>query len=266
MVVDKVVPDNTEKQTAAEQFGYGVSEETKQEDVSTSDKPTDTQTLINDTIKTLDIDEKGKFIYPGDMDPLLKAAIGATKSFRDTQASFTKGQQELKGAQAEAEALREQITQDESPLSGLSPEEQTALAELKYTNPDEWYKRLQALEVQTSGRVEEKFKEVREKATHKTAQEQRLDALETFNSQTEPEHKLTKEMLENDVPPRWIKEVGEGKLDFNEFLIRSQQLIFGNKVVNTPQVDNSTNLNSIPGGTKDPGKPAEGINYQDVTF
>ncbi len=265
MEVDaKVVPT-----TSAEQFGYdrpqAVAEITTETNTETPKAAQTAQDIINDTIKTLDMDEKGKIIYPDDIDPMLKAAIGATKSFRDTQSSFTKGQQDLKGAQAEAEALREQIASTESPLNGLSPEEQTQLAELKYTNPDEWYKRLQHLEAQKAGRVEEKFKEVREQATNKTAQEQRIDALKSFNETTTGD-KLTQVMLESEVPPRWIKEVGEGKLDFNEFLLRSQQLIFGNKVVvDQDKVDNPTNLNQAAGGTKDPLKP-DGVNYADVTF
>ncbi len=270
MEVDKkVVPDNTEnKATAAEEFGYAVQEvsENKKQEVDNSNTPIDPQSLINDTIKTLDIDEKGKFIYPDDMDPMLKAAIGATKSFRDTQSSFTKGQQDLKGAQAEAEALREQIATDENPLSGLSPAEVTELAELKFTNPDAWHKRLQALEGQTAGRVEEKFKEVREKATQKSVQEQRFDALAEFNENVDPKQKLTTEMLDNDVPPRWIKEVHEGKLEFGEFLTRSQELIYGKKVVKNKVIDNPTDLTEAAGGTKDPAKPEEGIDYANVTF
>jgi len=265
MEVDEiVVPDN--QKSAAEEFGYAVNDvqNEKQEVVEkVGSKPLDTQSLINDTIKKLDTDENGKFVYPDDMDPMLKAAISATKSFRDTQSSYTKNQQELKGSKAEIDALRDQVTQYETPTSGLSQEEQTALMELKFTNPDEWYKRMQTLDAQSTERVREKFDDVRKEAELKTVEEQRVDALEVFNGDTE--NKLTRDMLQFDVPPRWVQEVQAGKLSFDEFLTRSSDFIFGNKVVKNPTIDNPTNLNASAGGTKEI-QTKEGINYADVTF
>jgi hypothetical protein len=270
MVVDeKVVPAENETQpaTAEDYFGYDpkvfdaikekVDTETPKED---SVDPTE---LINKTLKEIQVDEKGKFIYPENIDPVLKAAVAATKSFRDTQSSYTKAQQELKALQAEAEALREQVAKYETPTAGLSQEEQQELAELKYTNPDEWYKRMKALETQATQKVEEKFKEVREQAKEKTVQEQRLEAFEKFNETRE--NKLTKEMLEFDVPPRWAKEVEEGKLDFDEYLDRAYNFIYGNKTVVNPDVPNTTDLNEVPGGDKDP-QLGEGIDYSKITF
>ena len=258
-VGQETVPTNT---NAAEAFGYEVDNSTTVETNPTANT-VDPQQLINDTIKTLDTDDKGKFIYPDDMDPMLKAAIQATKSFRDTQSSFTKGQQELKASNAELEALRAQLVKNEDPLAGLSQEERTALTELKYTNPDEWYKRMQALERSTATRVEEKFAEVTKEAKAKTAEEQRIIALEEFNKTAE--NKLTQEQLENDVPPSWIKQVVSGEISFEKFLERSSKLLYGDKTVDNPDVDLATNLNAQTGGGKDP-QVEEGINYANVTF
>jgi len=265
MEVDEIiVPDN--QKSAAAEFGYtgnDVQKEKQEVVEKTTDKSLDTQSLINDTIKKLDIDENGKFVYPGDMDPMLKAAISATKSFRDTQSSFTKNQQELKGSKAEIEALRDQVTQYEAPTSGLSQEEQTALMELKFTDPDEWHKRMNTLDAQAADRVREKFDGVRKEAESRTVEEMRVDALGVFNEATE--NKLTQDMLQFDVPPRWVQEVQAGELSFDEFLTRSSDFIFGNKVVKNPKIDNPTNLNASAGGTKEI-QTKEGINYADVTF
>ena len=261
MQVDNtVVADNT---TPAEAFGYEAQADNSESVENSQPEKVDPQQLINDTIKTLDTDDKGKFIYPDDMDPMLKAAIQATKSFRDTQSSFTKGQQELKASTAELEALRAQLVKNENPLAGLSQEEQTALTELKYTNPDEWYKRMQELERSTANRVEEKFAEVTKEAKAKTAEEQRISALEDYNKTAE--NKLTQEQLENEVPPSWIQQVVEGKLTFEDFLDRSAKLIYGEKTVANPDVDPATNLNAQTGGGKDP-QVEEGIDYAHVTF
>ena len=265
-VDDKAVVPNAENKSAAEEFGYAaaVTEVAEKKVEISTEQPQTTQDIINDTIKSLEVDDKGKFIYPEDMDPMLRAAIGATKSFRDTQSSFTKNQQELKGSQAETLALKERLIRQENPLSGLSPEERTALNELKYTNPDEWHKRINVLEASSAQRVDEKFVEVRKEAEHKTAEQQRLGALELYNSTTE--NKLTQEMLLNDVPPRWIQDVGNGELTFEDFLIRANKLLYGKKVVKNPDTTGATNINSFTGGGKDAKVDEEGINYADITF
>ena len=196
------------------------------------------------------------------MDPMLKAAVQATKSFRDTQSSFTKNQQELKLTKAERDALKDQMTQSADPLAGLSAEEKTALTELKYTNPDEWYKKMQELERSTANRVEETLSEVTNKAKEARSVEERIIALEEYNSTAE--NKLTQEMLE-DVPPSWIKQLAEEKITFEKFLERANKLYFSDKTVENPSIESTTNLNQVTGGQKDP-QVKEGIDYANITF
>ncbi len=273
MEVDEiVVPDNSETKevprTAEDYMGYSpeVFESIKEKVEETSDPKEDTPDItevINKTLKEIQVDDKGKFIYPEGISPELKAAIAATKSFRDTQSSYTKTQQELKALQAEAEALREQVAKYETPTAGLSQEEQAELAELKYTNPDEWYKRMRALEAQATEKVEEKFKEVREKAKAKTAEEQRVEALEKFNSTVE--HPLTPDELVANTPPIWQDKVIAGEMSMEDYLQKAYDFIHADKVVNTPKAPETTNLNSAPGGDKDP-QLEEGIDYSKITF
>jgi len=270
-VADSVPANETtpeQPQTAEDYMGYDPQlfdqiKEKVTEDPAPTEEPQDITKVINDTLKEIKVDEKGKFIYPEGISPELKAAIAATKSFRDTQSSYTKTQQELKALQAEAEALRQQVAQYETPTAGLSQEEQTELAELKYTDPDAWYKRMKALEDQAASKVEEKFKEVREQAKAKTAEEQRIEALDRFNEKAE--NKLTKEQLELQTPPIWQKEVLEGKITFDEFLDRAYNFIYADKVVQNPEVDTSTDINTVPGGNTDP-QIDKGIDYAHITF
>jgi len=257
--------ENNEEQTAQDYMGYDPEvfkaiEEKLPE--ASSEEDINPQELINKTLKEIKVDDKGKFIYPEDTDPVLKAAVAATKSFRDTQSSYTKSQQELKALQAEAEALKEQLAKYETPTAGLSDEEQQELETLKYTDPDAWYHKMKALEQQAVAKVDEKFKEVREQAKAKTAEEQRIEMLEQFNSQAETP--LTKEQLELDVPARWISDVQEGKLDFNEFLERAYEFIHGPKIVATPEVPKTTDLNKVSGGEKITNP--QGIDYAHITF
>ena len=271
--VAKSVPaDNVESevpQTAADYMGYSPEvfesiREKVSEDSAPTEEPQDVTEVINKTLKEIQVDDKGKFIYPEGISPELKAAIAATKSFRDTQSSYTKAQQELKALQAEAEALRSQVAQYEVPTAGLSQEEQNELAELKYTNPDEWYKRMQVLEQQASQKVNEKFDTVREQAKVQTAQQQRIETLERYNEKAE--NKLTPEQLELNTPPLWQKQVLEGEISFEEFLEKAHDFIYADKVIKKPEVEQSTNLNEVTGGSTPDPQVDQGIDYSKVIF
>lgn len=266
MEVDEIVPTEN-KQSAAQQFGYEGTPQDPQaprhrEEAST-EAPRSVEEQINEILKTAEVDSKGKLIYPDGISPEMKAAVAATKSFRDTQSSYTKSQQEKKVREAELEATKEQLAKYESPTAGLSQEDQTKLAELKFTNPDAWYMEMKKLEAASSVRLDEKFGEITEQARNKTVEEIRVGMLEEYNKSTDKP--LTQDQLDNDVPPRWKQEVMDGTLDFGEFLHRSATLIHGKKVVANPEIDTPTNINDLSGGSKDP-KIEEGIDYSKVTF
>lgn len=268
VVDDKVVPQtDTQPKTAHDYLGYppevfegaktGANRHTESEPVNVQDK-------INQVLKDIKVDDKGKFIYPEGISPELKAAVAATKSFRDTQSSYTKSQQESKATKAELEALKAELVKYETPTSGLSPADQSRLAELKFTNPDAWYKEMKKLEDAAGDRVEEKFRGVQEQARTKTVQEMRLDALADYNKDND--NQLTTDQLDLDVPARWKQEVEAGTLDFEVFLTRAADFIYSNKVVENPDVPQTTNLNNAAGGTKDPEPDNKGIDYSKVTF
>ena len=271
MEVPNEVPNDKTNQpkTAEDYLGYDpklfeVLEDAKGETAPTNKEPVDVQSRVNEILKEIKVDEKGKFIYPENISPELKAAVAATKSFRDTQSSYTKTQQELKALQAEAEALREQVAKYETPTAGLSQEEQKELSELKYTNPDEWFKRMKALETSAQEKVNEKFKEVREQAKAKTVEEQRVETLEKFNEAAEK--KLTKEQLDLYTPPIWQEQVKSGEMSFEDFLNKAYEFIHAEKVIKKPETpEQGTNLNNQTGGSPDP-QVEDGIDYSKITF
>ena len=267
MEVPKEVPNETKEempQTAQDYMGYD-SELFESKDTpaqETTGVTPDVTEVINKTLKDIKVDDKGKFIYPEGISPELKAAIAATKSFRDTQSSYTKTQQELKALKAEAEALKEQVTKSLTPTAGLSEEDRTALDTLKYTNPDEWFKQMKQLETQAANQVEQKFGEVREKAMAKTAEEQRVEILKSFNQGVE--NPLSAQEIEQYAPPVWQKQVIEGTLPMEEFLEKTYNFIHADKVVKSPEVTTTTNINSLPGAKDVVTK--QGIDYANVTF
>jgi DNA repair exonuclease SbcCD ATPase subunit len=266
MEVPNEVPEQQQAATTADDYlGYqpelfeadSVKEKAEAQGVSP-------QELINSTLKEIKVDDNGKFVYPDDMDPMLKAAVAATKSFRDTQASYTKSRQELKALQAELETLKQQLAKSETPTAGLSPEEQKQLEELKFTDPDAWYSKMKQLEQDAQKRVTEKLEQVTGEARQKTVEQLRKEALDEFNS--EAENKLTMEQLQQEIPPIWLKQVEDGSMTFEDLLSKASDFIYGSKVVQQPpSVEPTTNLNQVAGGTKEVPQDG-GINYATVTF
>jgi len=267
-VVPEEVTGNPETKTADDYLGYApeIFEQLKKDvgdNKEPQDKPKDIQEVINKTLKEIKVDDNGKFIYPDNISPELKAAIAATKSFRDTQSSYTKAQQELKMLKAEAEALKSQLQQYETPTAGLTPEEQQELNELKYKDPDAWFSKMRELEAQAKTRVNDKINEVAEQAKAKTAEELRLEALKGFNERVDTP--LTPQELELGTPPLWQQKVMNGEWTMEKFLTKAYDLLHSSKTVVSPQVELTTNLNEASGGDKDP-QLESGIDYSKVVF
>jgi hypothetical protein len=197
---------------------------------------------------------------------MLKAAVASAKSFRDTQASYTRSQQKLKAMEAELQAMRQQIAQ-EAPKLVLTPEEQAQLDDLKFKDPDKWYQVMKNIEEKGAAHLDEKFGKVREQVEAEQVVEERKRLLAEFN--TGREKQLTPEQLELEVPGKWIQEVVEGKLPFDDFLDRAYTFIYNEKVVEpTPKPPKTTDLNA-GGGSSTPQKGEkveEGINYEQIVF
>jgi len=268
-VVPEEVTENKDTKTADDYLGYApeifgqLKEDTVDNSTEPQDKTEDIQEVINKTLKEIKVDDNGKFIYPDNISPELKAAIAATKSFRDTQSSYTKAQQELKMIKAEAEALKAQLQGYETPTSGLTPEEQQELSELKYRDPDAWYSKMKELEANAQARVQEKITGVAEQAKARTAEELRLEALKGFNERVETP--LTPQELELGTPPLWQQKVMNGEWTMDEFLTKAYDLLHSSKTVVSPQVEPTTNLNEASGGDKDP-QLENGIDYSKAVF
>ena len=277
MEVVNNVPETDNNQeaekTAEDYFGYepeifdSIKEKLPEEDtegeVSASTDPTE---LINKTLKEIKVDDKGKFIYPDEIDPTLKAAVAATKSFRDTQAAYTKSQQKLKEMEAELEVLRNQVTTNIDPTSLLTPEEKKELDQLKYQNPEKWRGVMQILENKAREQVNQNLSSTRQVAGKQAAIEQRMKILEEFNKGLDTP--LTPEQLDMEVPPAWAQQVLEGKMDFVDYLEKAAKFLGSTKTIErTPAPEKTTNMNQTTGSsTPVVDKEPEGIDYSTVTF
>jgi hypothetical protein len=240
-------PENIQE-TAKDYFGYDLDKVTENvEKAVTPDDRVDPQELVNKTLKEIKVDDNGKFVYPEGIDPMLKIAVANAKSFRDTQASYTKTRQELKALEAEKEALKSELEKLYHPTADLSEDEKLELEELKLTNPEQWYKRMRALEEVSSKKIDDKLNEAKEKTLEQLAVEERQQALEEFNQNSEV--KLTQEVLDMDVPRRYHQQLRDGEITWTEFLEKAAKFIGAPAVVKgAEEVPATTNMNNVSGG------------------
>lgn len=136
----------------------------------------------------------------------------AEKRRRDTQAAYTRGQQELKMLRAEREALEKQIG-----TLNLSVQQDEELEELKYKDPDAWRQRINELEQEAVAARQQAISQATAEARRAAELERRAQVLQEFNSE-HPDTPITDEVIANDIPPRITNKLEKGEVTFEEFL------------------------------------------------
>lgn len=212
---------------------------------------TDVQTIINTAVKEVTVGDDGKYVYPKDMDPMLKAAVAATKSYRDNQSGFTKSQQSNKELEAETQALRKKLAEVTQGRLEITQEEKVELDNLKNTDPDAWRAKLNDIESKSrqaiTDELESVTEEVRKKASGEYELERRYAYLDEFNEKREI--KITPELLDNDIPPRITSKLAKGELTFEDYLDEVSEYLDKGKVVGNSKPTKTTDLNKANGSS-----------------
>lgn len=154
-----------------------------------------------------------------------KEASAAEERRRNTQSSYTKGQQRIKALEAEIAILREEA----SKAVGLKIASNDALEELKHTDPEAWYRERLKLENQHMQDFQSRINEESKKATQAEMLTQRMQYLEDFNK-ANPDANLTDEFLSLDIPQRLRVEL-EQTGDFESFVNKAYEWKRSGKVV-----------------------------------
>lgn len=185
-----------------------------------------------------------------------QAQIDYEKRFKDTQASYTKSQQELKAVKAKLEVL-EQLTQ---PTIQLDPTVQQELDELKYSDPEAWRQKMNTLENDARVRHQSLLSEAEKNASIQAELERRALVLNEYNS-SHPNMPITQELIDFDVPARITKKLEKGEISFDDFIVEVHNFIYTPKTVGSAnQVLNQPNLGKMGGGTT----PSEGAVVNDI--
>lgn len=213
---------------------------------------------VNELVSKMEQGEDGKWKLPEDIakdvDEPTMFAITAERRYRDTQGAFTKSRQELKKQEAIAAGLQEKLLQSNVELT---KEQKFELNELKKTNPEAWRAKLNEIEETNKNKLETELNDIRKASANKGELEVRKEQMAAWSESTGIA--LTDEIVANDLPPRFVKELEAGKITFEEFLDKAGNFLKTEKVIagstdNTD--DNELNLGNVAGG-QEPSKRAQ---------
>lgn len=226
----------------------------------------ETQTFeqkVTSIVNSATTDEKGNLVLPEglDLDEATDFAVRTEKRRRDTQAAYSRSQQQLKvlgSANNQAlELLEKEMAVD------LTVEEQTELEELKSTNPDKWRLRLNELEGKKKTKVAEIKKTITDKSAREVELAARKDMLREYN-EANPDHQLTDDVIENDIPPRFVKQLEKGEITFEQFVEKSGAFLQKGKVLKKEEgVDSEVDLSKASGSARVPDEAKRASNSKD---
>jgi len=224
-------------------------------------KTSDTLTFaeqVSNLVKQAELDEKGNLVLPQDVevDEAVKYAAMLEKRRRDTQSALSKTSQELAAERKMREELEKRVAARVQ--VDMTPEEQEELESLKFEDPEAWRVKMNELEQKATTAVQEELESISSEASQHAELMRRAQVLEDFNRTAEIP--ITDEILENDIPPRFVKQLEEGKITFEEFLAKAEDFLVKPKKVANQKLDAQPNLGKASGGA-DPA--AEAVAKQD---
>jgi len=192
--------------------------------------------------------EEGKWNFAEGVDasPELLFAANAERRRRDTQASFSRSQQAMKALETENAQLTEGWAGDVA--SALTPEQREELDALKHEDPDAWRQKLNQYESDNRTSFSEKTSGIKAKVQQETELEGRTRLLDEHNA-ANPDFALTDDVIENDLPPRFTKQLEKGEITFAEFIAKSAEFLGKPKVVKGDPAPDDVSLSKAPGGS-----------------
>lgn len=213
---------------------------------------------VNELVGKMEQGDDGKWKLPEDvakdLDEPTMVAVTAERRYRDTQSEYTRTNQKLKQQEAITEGLQERLLQSDITLT---KEQKFELAELKKSNPEKWRQKLNEYEQAGKAALETELEDIRKNSSNKGELEVRKEQMAAWSESTGIE--LTDEIVENDLPPRYMKDLEAGKLTFEDFLTKAGEFLTKEKVIqgsDDDADDDTKNLGKVPGG-KEPTKTAQ---------
>lgn len=236
-------------------MGNRADNATTQVDGSSSPEQT-YEAKVNDVVSRMTKDDKGSWKLPDDVaDEGLKFASMAERRRRDTQADYTRISQKAKALEVEKETLVARII--DSPILDLTPEQKEELDQLKFSEPEEWRKRINTLEQEIKAKrkanVDEDLSKVSTETLATQEKERRKTVLAQFN-EAHPDFVIDDDLIANEIPPRIVKKLENGSITFEDFLQECYDYSKTDKVVKQAKPLDQPNLSKVPGGSRPDNK------------
>lgn len=129
------------------------------------------------------------------------------EAYAELQASYTKSRQELAALKAKTAALEKHLA---SASFKLPPEVEQELEQLKYTDPEAWRQRINAIE-------NKRAKDLDAEISKQVEVERRTQLLAEYNA-ANPDHKIDDYVAENVLPRGMVSKLERGEVSFESFL------------------------------------------------
>lgn len=187
----------------------------------------------------------GKMIFPEGTSEDVIYAANAVRRQRDTQSSFTRSQERIKMLESENTQIVERWAGDVS--KNLTTEQRAELEELKNTDPEEWRIKLNDYENENANKVKETHSAIQKKAQQETALEKRTRLLQEYNDNN-PDYQLTDDVIDNELPAGFSKQLESGDISFEDFLSKSKDYLSAPKKISTgEEAPDETDLSNLGG-------------------
>lgn len=194
------------------------------------------------------------------------------KRFKDTQAFATKIAQEKAEKEKELAELKAELSvlkTTAQPSMSISKEMQEELEDLKYSDPEEWRKKLNQLESEARNEFDSKVAEARNATSMQLELSKRASILNEYKAK-HPDIAFTDELLNLDIPGRIVKKLENGQVTYEEFLNEVVNFVKAPKVIgSTNSTLDQPNLSKV-GGDDTPTKDGTNKNlaktYESMEF
>jgi hypothetical protein len=220
---------------------------------------------VNGLVDQMEQGDDGKWALPADvaegLDEQTEFAVTAERRYRDTQSAYTRAQQDFKRQEAISVGLEERLLTSEVVLT---KEQKFELNELKKTNPEAWRAKLNEYEEAGKAILSTELETIRTESGNKGELEVRNDQMAAWSETTGIT--LTDEVIANDLPPRFIKELESGKITFEEFLDKAGEFLKTPKVIagaDEDAIDDTKDLGRVAGG-QEPSKTAQEGDFEET--
>jgi hypothetical protein len=191
---------------------------------------------------------------------LLEKLDTVEKRRRDTQAGYTKTRQEHLKVLSERDLLKQKVTPQIT---------QTAeLEDLKYSDPEAWRNRMNILEREASLGIEQELQATSAKSAEAFELEERKQILRSF-SEANPDFDITKPEVQDQIPPRYLKQLESGSISFDAFLNNVKKFVEAPKTAakDIPQTTEDKLANIAGRATpSNEGKKSVGEQYSNLVF